>query len=190
MEAPRTAVQYSLRVSACRQRLHEYTLGNVFLTVAAAAPCSPVQCLVPISPLEMLSTVTPCSPIRTPTLRKKVQTTSSLASSSSKVVAPSIRISGTPPPPSEHASSLAVIQIHSRGIPDGLPGPLPPLSLTLGLQSQQSNALHVDGRIFGHVPKQSLSVSSSHSASTAAAAMCTNKLTQRITYLSHPLGTV
>jgi len=46
----------------------------------AAAPCSPVQCLVPISPLEMLSTVTPSSPIRTPTLRKNVQTTSSLAS--------------------------------------------------------------------------------------------------------------
>ena len=32
--------------------------------------------------------------------------------------------------------------------------------------------------------------SSSHSASTTAATNCTNKLTQRITYLSHPNGTV
>ena len=77
---PSPAVRYSLRVSASRQRLHKYTLGNLFLAVAAAAPCSPVQCLVPISPLEMLSTVTPSSPIRTPNLRKIVQTTSSLAS--------------------------------------------------------------------------------------------------------------
>jgi len=62
--------------------------------------------------------------------------TSSLASWSSKALVPSIKISGIPLPPSEHASSLAVIQVHSRGIPDGLPGPLPPLPLTLGLQSQ------------------------------------------------------
>jgi len=46
----------------------------------AAAPCFPVQFPVPISPLEMLSTVTPSSPIRTPTFKKNVQTTSSLAS--------------------------------------------------------------------------------------------------------------
>ena len=146
----------------------------------AAAPCSPVQCLVPISgsPLDMLSTVTYSSPIVTPTLRKRVQTTSSLASRSSKALVPSIEISGSPPPASEHASSLAVIQVHSRGIPDGLPGPLPPLVLTLGLQSQKSNALLVDAN------------SPAHSASTAAATMCTNKLTERITYLSHPIGTV
>jgi hypothetical protein len=54
-----------------------------------------------------------------------------------------------------------VIQVHSRGIPDGLPGPLPPLPLTLGLQSQKSNALQVDARIPGLVPRQLLSLSSS-----------------------------
>ena len=32
--------------------------------------------------------------------------------------------------------------------------------------------------------------SPAHSVSTAAATMCTNKLTERITYLSHPIGTV
>ena len=35
-------------------------------------------------------------------------------------------------PSSQYASSLAVIQVHSRGIPDGLPGPQPHLPLTLG----------------------------------------------------------
>jgi len=146
----------------------------------AAAPCSPVQCLVPISrsPLEMLSTVTQSSPIQTRTLRKHVQTTSSLASRSSKAWVPSIEISGSLPPPSEHASSLAVIQVHSRRIPDGLPRPLPPLPLILGLQSQKSNALQVDAN------------SPAHSGSTAAATMYMNKLTERITYLSHPIGTV
>jgi hypothetical protein len=155
MEEPSPAVQYSLHVSACRQRLHEYTLGNLFLAIAAAARCSPVQGLVPISPLEMLSTVTPSSPVRTPTLRKNVQTTCSLASRSSIAVAPSICIYEVQPP-SERASSLAVIQVHSRGIPDGLPGPLPPLPLTLGLQSQKSNALQVDARNPGLVPRLSL----------------------------------
>jgi len=152
MDEPSPAVQYSLRVLASRQRLHEYTLGNLFLAVAAAAPCSPIQCLVPISPLEMLSTVTPSSPIRTPTLRKNIQTTCSLASRSSIAVAPSICIYEVQPP-SERASSLAVIHVHSRGIPDGLPRPLPPLPLTLGLQSQKSNALQVDARIPGLVPR-------------------------------------
>jgi len=179
MEEPSSAFQYSLRVSECRQRLHEYTIGNLFLAVAAAASCSPVQCLVPISPLEKLSTVTPSSPIWTPTLRKNVQTTSSLASWLSKALAPSIWISGTPPPPSEHASSLAVIQVHSRGIPDGLPGALPPLPLTLGLQSQMSNALQVEV----HSPAHSV-------RPPRLPPMCTNQLTERITYLSHPIGTV
>ena len=141
------------------------------------------------SPLEMLSTVTPSSPVRTPTLRKNVQTTSSLTRWSSIAVAPSMWIYEVQQP-SERVSSLAVIQVHSWGISDGLPSPLPPLPLTLGLQSQKSNALHVDARILGLVPQQFLSVSSSHSASTVAATMCTNKLTQRITYLSHPIGTV
>jgi len=57
-----------------------FPCGRSSAATTAAAPCSPVQCLVPISPSEMLSTVTPSSPIRTPTLRKNVQTTSSLAS--------------------------------------------------------------------------------------------------------------
>jgi hypothetical protein len=140
---PSPAVQYSLRISACRQRLPEYTLRNLFLTVAATAPCSPVQCLVPILPLEMLSAVTPISPVRTPPLRKNVQTTCSLASRSSRAVAPSIFLYEVQTF-SERASSLAVIQVHAGGIPDGLPGSLPPLPLTLGLQSQKSNGLHVD----------------------------------------------
>jgi len=160
MEVPKPAVQYTLRVSACRQRLHEYTLGNLFVVLAAAAPCSPVQCLVPISPLEILSTVTPSSPIRTPTLRKNVQTTCPLANSSSIAVAPSICIYEVQPP-LERSSSLAVIQVHSRGIPDGLPGPLTPLLLTLGLHSKMSIALQVDTRIPGLVPRQLQSVSSS-----------------------------
>jgi len=114
MEEPSPAVQYSLRVSECRQSLHQYTVENLFLAVTAAAPCSPVQCLVPISPFEMLSTLTPSSPIRTPTLRKNFQMTCSLASRSSIAVAPSIGIYEVQPS-SERASSLAVIQVHSRG---------------------------------------------------------------------------
>jgi hypothetical protein len=152
MEEPSPAVQYSLHVLVCRQCLHEYTLGNLVLAVAAAAPCSLVQYLVPISPLEMLSTVTPGSPTRTSTHKKNVQTTCSLASRSSIAVAPSSCIYEVQPP-WEHASSLAVIQVHSRGIPDSMPGPLPPLPPTLGLQSQKSNALQVDARIPGLVPR-------------------------------------
>jgi len=175
---PSPAVQYSLRVSACRQRVHKYTPGNLFLAVAAAAPCSPVQCLVPISPLEMLSTVTPSSSIRTPTLRKNVQMICSQASRSSIAVAPSICIYEVQPP-LECASSLAVIQVHSRGIPDGLPGPLPPLPLTLGLQSQKLNAFQVDTNSPAHTVRP-----------PRLPPICMNKLTERITYLSRPIGTV
>jgi len=153
MEDPGPTVQYSLRVSVCRQRLHKCTLGYLLLAIAVAAPCSPVHCLVPISPLEMLSTVTPSSPIEPPTVRKNIQTTSSLASWSSKVLAPSIWISGTPPSPSVHPSSLAVMQVHSTGIPDGLPSSVRPLLLTVGLQCQKSNALQVDAMIAGLVPR-------------------------------------
>jgi len=113
------------------------------------------------SPSVMPSTVTPSSPIQTHTLRKKVQRTSSLASRLSKALVPRIEISGSPPPPSDYASSLAVIRVPSRGIPDGLPGPLPPLPLTLGLHSQKLNALQVDARIPGLIPRQLLSLSSS-----------------------------
>jgi hypothetical protein len=186
---PSPFVPYFLRVLASRQSVHQFTLGNLFLTVAPAALCSTIQCQVPISPLEMLSTVTPSSPVRTPTLRKNVQMTCSLDSGSSIVVAPSICIDEVQPP-LERVSCLVVIQVHSRGIPDGLPCPLPPLPLTLGLQSQKSIALQVDARIPGLVPRQLLSVSRSHSLSTVGASMCTNKLTERITYLSHPIGTV
>jgi len=54
---PSHTVLYSLRVLASRQHLHDYTLGGLCLAAAAAAHCSPIQCLVHISPLEMLSTV-------------------------------------------------------------------------------------------------------------------------------------
>jgi len=60
------------------------------------------------SPSVMPSMVAPSSPVQSPTVRKNVPTTCSLASRSSKAVAPSIWISWMPPPPSEHASSLAV----------------------------------------------------------------------------------
>jgi hypothetical protein len=141
------------------------------------------------SPSVMPSTVAPSSPIRTPTHRKNVQTTCSVASRSSIAVAPSIGIYEVQPP-SEHTSSLAVIQVHSQGIPDDLPGSLPPVSLTLGLQSQKTNALQVDTRIPGLVPRQLQSLSSSNSVSTTAGNMCTNKPTQRITYFSRPIVTL
>jgi len=38
---PSPAIQYSFRVLGSRQRSQEYTLRNIFLAVAAAAPCSP-----------------------------------------------------------------------------------------------------------------------------------------------------
>jgi len=148
-QAPPSSTPFVSR-RACSSHSRSTLLVHSSAATTAAARYSPVQCLVPISPLEMLSTVTPSSPVWTPTLRKNVQTTSSLASWSSKALAPSIQISGTPPPPSEHVSSLAMIQVHSRGIPDGLPGPLPPLPLTLGLQSQKSNALQIDSNSPAH----------------------------------------
>jgi len=60
------------------------------------------------SPSVMPSTVAPSSPAQFPPLRKNVTMTCSLARRSSKAVAPSIWISGIPPPPLEHASSLHV----------------------------------------------------------------------------------
>jgi len=101
------------------------------------------------------STVAPSSPVQSPTLRKNVQTTSSLASRSSKAFAPSIEISKSSLPPSEYVSSLGMIMVHSRGIPDGLPGPLPPLPITPESQSQIANTLQVDPRMLGVVPMQS-----------------------------------
>lgn len=90
-----------------------------------------------------------------------IKITRPLASRLLKELAVSIGISGTSPPLSEHATSLAVIQVPCRGIPDGLPGLLPASVLTLGLQSQQSIALQVDARISGLLSTQYLSVSSS-----------------------------
>jgi len=60
------------------------------------------------SPSVVPSTVAPRSPVQSPTLGKNVLTTCSLASGSSKAVAPSIWISGIPLSRSEYASSLAV----------------------------------------------------------------------------------
>jgi len=153
-------------------------LDSLLPATPAAAPCSPVQCLVPISPLEMLCTVTPSSPIQTLTVWKKVQTTSSLASWSSKALALSIEISRTLSPPSEQITSLAMIQVHSWGIPRGMPGPLPHHPLIRALHSQKFNALQVYTNC------------QADSASNAAATLCTNKLPERITHLSHPIGTV
>ena len=123
-------------MSLCASNCHSRPTLLVHSSPAttATAPSSPVQCLVLISPLKMLSMVTPSSRIQTLTLRNKVQTMSSLASWSSKVLVPSIELFKTPPPPSEHTSCQSVIQVHSQGIPDGLPGRLSPLPLTVGLQ--------------------------------------------------------
>jgi len=60
------------------------------------------------SPSVVPSTVTPSSPVQSPIHRKNVLPTCALASRLSLTVAPSIRISGIPPPLSEHASSLVV----------------------------------------------------------------------------------
>jgi len=60
------------------------------------------------SPLVLHSTVVLSSPVKSSTIRKNVPITYSLVSRLSMAVAPSIWISGIPPPPSEHTSSLAV----------------------------------------------------------------------------------
>ena len=87
---PSPTVPYSIHVSMRRQCLHQYTLGCLFQAAATATPILPVHCVLPISPLEMLSMVTPSSPVQSPTLRKNVQMTSSLASISSKALVPTI----------------------------------------------------------------------------------------------------
>jgi len=167
-EEPSLGIQYSLRISAYWQLLHKYTLRNLVLAVATAAPCTPIQCLVPVSPLEMLATFTPSSPVWTLTLRKNVQTTCLLAGRSSQSLAASYCMYVLQRP-SERASCPPVIEEHSQGIPDCLTGPLPPLPLTLQLHSQKSNALQVDPRIPGLVSWQLQSISSSHSVFTEAA---------------------
>ena len=143
---------------------------------------------IPTSIIYSLTEPDTC--IRALTFRKNFRTTSSMGSGSSTVVALRSRISGAPPPPPEHASCLTMIQVHSHGIPDDLPGPLPRLPLTLRLQRQQSNALQVDAGIPRLVTRQLLSLSSLNGVTTAAATMCTKYLTDRITYLSRPVGTV
>jgi len=102
----------------------------------------------------MLSIVTTSSTVQSPTIKKNVQTTSSLASWSSKPLAPSNGISCLLPPPPEHTSTLSEIKVQWCGITDGLRGSQWPLALNLRLLSQQSNALHVDPRILGVVTIQ------------------------------------
>jgi len=126
----------------------------------------------------MYSTVAPSSPIWSPTSRRNILMSSSLASWLLIAVAASIWIYEVQPP-SEHTSTLAVVQVHFQGILDGLCSPLPPLPFTLGLQSQNSNALQVDNNSPAHwvcppwLPP-----------------ICTNKQAERIMYLSHPIETV
>jgi hypothetical protein len=123
----------------------------------------PIQCVVYTSPLKISSTVIYSSPVQSPTVRKNVQMTYSLASWSSIAVATSIWLYEVHPP-LECTSSLAVIQVHSWGIPGGLPGPQSPHLLALGLQNNMLNALQVD--ICSYV----------HSESTMAATIGTNQV--------------
>jgi len=140
-----------------------------------------------LSPSVMPSTVSPCSPVQPPTLRKSVQMTCALASSSSIAVDVRFWINEVHPP-AECIRSEEVIKVHSLGIPKDLPGSLPPHFHTLGLQSQQSIALQVYATIPGLVPRQLLSVSSSHSVSTVTANLCMNMPSQWIMYFSYPIA--
>jgi len=153
---------------AINSHLRSSLLVHSSATTTTAALYLPTQYLVPIVLQEMLSMVTPSSPVQTPTIRKNVQTTFSLASRSSNALPLSILVFRTLLAYSDHTTSLDGFQVHSRGLPDGLPGPLPPLALTLGLQSLLSHVLQVDARIPGLVPRRLLLVSSLHGVSSAA----------------------
>jgi len=50
------------------------------------------------------------------------------------------------------ASSVAVMQVHSWGLPNRLPSSLPPLPLALGLQCQKLSTWEVEAMIYGLVP--------------------------------------
>jgi hypothetical protein len=139
-------------------------------TTTTAAPCSPIQCLVCISPLLILSIVTPCSLTETQILQKKVHVTISQQRWSSKAWVPSDGISATLPPPSDNSFCLVLLLVHFRSIPDGFPGPLPPFQLTWVLQSQKLNVLHVQAN------------SPAHSISTVPASMLMHNLSQEIMY--------
>jgi len=108
MEEPSPTVQDSGHVSVCRLQSFKVCIS----ATSAAALWAPVSYLVPISLLEMLFTVTPSCPIWTPTLGKIPQTTSSMASWWSIAVGQSIGIFDVQPP-SECASTLAVIHVYS-----------------------------------------------------------------------------
>lgn len=163
--------------------------GPLF-TYAATAPCSPVKSLVRISPLEMLSTVTPSSLVQSPIVRENVQMTSSLASRSWIAVPQSIWICKVQPH-LLYGSTLARIPVHFRGIPRGLPGPLPALVLTLGLQSQQSNAMQVNARILALEGRKLLLRSITECPPPPPPLpLCTNKVTPQCMYLSHLIETL
>jgi len=92
-------------------------------------------------------------------------------------------------PPSEHASFLAMKQVHSRCLADDLPGPLLPLPLTLGLESQKLIALQVDAMRPGLVPRQPWSLSCLQCIHRSYHHVF-KQLMRRIAYLSCPFGTV
>jgi len=87
-------------MSQCAGWSHSRSALLAYSTAATTTtpPCLPIRCLVPISPPEMLITVTPSMPTWTPTLRKNVEVTSSLARGSSIAVAPRIWIYEVQPP--------------------------------------------------------------------------------------------
>jgi len=109
------------------------TLGASFwwlLPLLSAHPSS--ACGLSHSPSVSPSTVAPSSSVQSATLGKTVPKTCSLVSRSWQAIAPSIWICGIPLPTSKPTSSQAPMQVHFRGIPNGLPGPLSPHPLTLG----------------------------------------------------------
>lgn len=113
--------------------------------------------------------------------------TSSPASSSSIPVAQSIWIYRIQPP-SEHAFTLAWIQVHFWGIPEGLPHPLPANPLALGLLHQIQMLCKLMLGFFDWYKGNGYQ-SWADSVSTAAASTCTNMLPPQSMYLFCPIGT-
>jgi len=104
----------------------------------AAAVSSPIQCMVPVTPLAMLYMVTPCSTVWTPTFRNNVQQTFSKESSLERHCSRYLNIHYT-------ASCYRTCRLTDSkmgtflGLPDGLPGQLPPLLLSQRLKLPFSN---------------------------------------------------
>ena len=103
------------------------------------------------------SIVTASCPIWIATLRKYIQTTCSLASRWSKVMASSVLISQSSASLLDRATTLAVLQVYFQCIPQGPPDPLHSLALTLALHEQKSSAFKVNAMILWLVSRQSLS---------------------------------